>query len=317
VQGGTPLALSPESQYELWVPRQTTVRFSLPVGDLTLRDFDGDIIGNTKLGALTAENVRGKASFSTDNGDVRILNSQLTGAIRTGCGATTQSPVTKGLELTTAFNTAGLPDFYRGPYTPMIIIDGVVANEYCVMKARGAVDASDRADENYPYGDIVRDSVLKGGSLSTRSGSVRIGVARRYVTATTSRGNVDIAHLQGDATMLASGGNVTARVENYDSPAHSINARALNGNVTIEVPADLDAVIDIESAYTAEFETRMKRSANIDSDISLTRSETSEWDAKAGKVAYKYVRGTTTAGNGSGRILIRAIDGDITLKRVK
>ncbi|MEO8000005.1 MAG: hypothetical protein ABI852_21310, partial [Gemmatimonadaceae bacterium] len=295
-----------ENDFELWVPKQTNIKFKSWGGDFTLHELEGTFTGDTRIGNIKATNSRGGASLSTSNGNLTVTSSSLTGGMTTQCGSVALSQVTGGLNAKTMFDPSGAPDLSGDARTPLIIIDGMPANDYCLLKARGGGSSEPgRANENYPYGDIVRDSVLLGGSLSTRSGSIKIGVANGVLTATTSNGNVEIGQLTGDATMVASHGNVSARIVNLTGTTHYITARANGGNVTLELPDSLDAVVDVEAGYTTAFSERTKRSPTIASDIPLLRSETTRGATNYPILARTLVHGTTTLGNGRGRILIR------------
>jgi len=82
------------------------------------------------------------------------------------------------------------------------------------------------------------------------------------------------------------------------------------GRVVLELPANLDAKLDLETAYTDNSSGRTR----IESDISLSQTETNEWDDRFG-TPRKYVRGAATIGSGKGLIRVRTVNGDIIVRR--
>ncbi|MGH7561224.1 MAG: M56 family metallopeptidase [Gemmatimonadales bacterium] len=72
-----------------------------------------------------------------------------------------------------------------------------------------------------------------------------------------------------------------------------------------------DGRFDLETAYT-----RSHGGTRIVSDWELYVSETQEWDSSQG-TPRRYVRATGRAGNGSGHILVRLVNGNITVRRAR
>jgi hypothetical protein len=83
-----------------------------------------------------------------------------------------------------------------------------------------------------------------------------------------------------------------------------------NGNVTLLVPANLDAELDLETAYT----NHLGHKTRIISDFPVQITETSTWDNRAG-TPRKYVRVRQSVGQGGGVIRVRTVNGDIVLRR--
>jgi DUF4097 and DUF4098 domain-containing protein YvlB len=80
--------------------------------------------------------------------------------------------------------------------------------------------------------------------------------------------------------------------------------------VTLELPADIDATVELETAYTDNH----PKPTTIDSDFGLTRTETHEWDDRYG-TPRKFVRAKGTIGSGANVIHVSTVNGDIVVRR--
>ena len=83
------------------------------------------------------------------------------------------------------------------------------------------------------------------------------------------------------------------------------------GKVIVELPDDLNARFDVETAYTGSF----RRPTRITSDWPLERDAVTGWDDSEG-TARRHVRARGVAGDGDGVIHIKTVNGDIELRRV-
>ena len=300
-----------EYEFELWVPRRTNVRFTSAIGALTLRDLNGDIDGSTKLGAIDIANTRGKTNLTTDNGDIRVASSSLSGSVQTGCGTLNVSNGGSALAATTKFDPTPSNDpRYAGN---LYFLDGILFTEYCRLKPR--VSSVPGVDESIPYGPISIDSAPNGGRLSTKSGDVKLGSSAGVLSASTSKGDIEIGRMAGDLTAITGSGNITTKVINTTDEVHNVWIRAKNGTVTLQLPDNLDAELDIETTYTQAFLEQFKRPARIRDDRALPQTETAAWYRINDEPLRKAVRTKGTLGKGAGRIYIRVTDGDVVLER--
>jgi len=156
-------------------------------------------------------------------------------------------------------------------------------------------------------GDIVMDSVEDGARLSTGGGRISIGSANGFLSVSTGGGDIDLPRVGGDVSASTGSGDVTITVVNANGSEHSVDVFTGHGRLVLELPADLDARFELETAYT-------KRPTSIDSDFPLTQSETNDWDDSQG-TPRKYVRARGTVGTGRGLIRVRVVNGDIVVRR--
>jgi hypothetical protein len=150
-----------------------------------------------------------------------------------------------------------------------------------------------------------------GAVLHTGGGAITVGSSGGFLSATTGGGDIELLRVSGDASVRTGAGDVTISVINDGTRAHSVLVRSGHGRVEIELPADLDARFDLETAYTENF----SRATRIDTDWALDRSETSTWDDREG-TPRRYVRAQGVVGGGRGLIRIRTVNGDVTVRRV-
>jgi hypothetical protein len=95
-----------------------------------------------------------------------------------------------------------------------------------------------------------------------------------------------------------------------EDETEDVNIVSGNGTVTIHVPANLSATLDLETAYTNNHGQRTK----IVSDMPLSITETNDWDASRG-TPRRYVRVNQQIGGGGRRIKVRTVNGDIVIRR--
>ena len=338
-------------QFELWVPKHVNVSVSSAGGALAINDLSGDFYGHTGGGGITIEGATGRATLSTGGGAVTVLNSTLSGSVTTGGGEVTISNVTGGLRGSSASGSVTASGGGFGPSTvtrPDRIgatsIDGAsTSGGFGSSGRRTNVTSTTTSGSgstvttNFPDGlaytttrgeitgrgyggslsiskdggNIILDEAPAGAVLYTGGGRIVVGSSSRSVTATTGGGDIELEHVAGDAFASTGSGDVRISVVNVSGSAHTIDVISGKGRVVLELPADLDAQVELESAYT----NNVGRRTSIESDFPLTPSETNEWDNRVG-TPRKYVRAVGTFGRGTGRIRVRTVNGDIVVKRV-
>jgi DUF4097 and DUF4098 domain-containing protein YvlB len=124
----------------------------------------------------------------------------------------------------------------------------------------------------------------------------------------TGGGDIDIGPATGSVEAHTGAGDVT--IELKGAGAHSVNVTSGRGKVVLVVPRDLDATLELESAYT----NNLGHKTRIVSDFPLETTETADWDAREG-TPRRYVRARQTLGKGGGIIRVRTVNGDVVLKR--
>jgi hypothetical protein len=138
---------------------------------------------------------------------------------------------------------------------------------------------------------LIEDSKPGARLRQSGGGDIQIGPVDGAVDATTGSGNVTVTLRPSGAepTMVTTG----------------------SGRVVLLLPATVSAQLDLETAYTENFGRRTR----IDSDWPLSTTETDHWDDAQG-TPRKYVRVRQSIGNGGPLIQVRAVNGDIEVRRM-
>ena len=126
--------------------------------------------------------------------------------------------------------------------------------------------------------------------------------------AQTGGGDIDLGPVEGGADATTGAGDVSINL--VGERLHPENIMSGKGNVELVLPKDANATLDLETAYTRNFDRRTK----IKGDWKLDVTETDSWDDSQG-TPRKYVRVRQDIGKGGPVIRIRTVNGDITIKR--
>lgn len=306
--------------FEIWTPRQTDVNLSSAGGSVEIRDVDGDLVGETGGGALTIRNARGFASLSTGGGEIDIADSDLGGRVTTGWGRVSLHNVKGGLRglspsgpavaVATSSNSTGGVTTTNGSCVALSVASPPIVTRVRREDERTPIRASGPLSLVKPGGSIDVASALDGATLSTGGGHIVVDESNNVVVASTGGGDVELRRSGGDATASTGAGNVTISVVNTAGAEHNINVCDGHGRVILELPAQLDATFELETAYTDAFGRR----TSIETDFPLEQSATAEWDDRYG-TPRKFVRAVGKSGSGAGLIRVNTVNGDIVVRR--
>jgi len=157
-------------------------------------------------------------------------------------------------------------------------------------------------------GPISLAAAPDGAHVTTGGGRIRIGASGGEVYAMTGGGDIDIGPAKGSVEAHTGAGDVAIELEGAGS--HSVSVTSGRGKVVLVIPRDLDATLELESAYT----NNLGHKTRIVSDFPLQTTETVDWDSREG-TPRRYVRARQTLGKGGGVIRVRTVNGDVVLKR--
>ena len=157
-------------------------------------------------------------------------------------------------------------------------------------------------------GPLYLESAPNGARVTTGGGRIRIGPSGGEVYAQTGGGPIDIGPASGSVAAHTGAGDVSIELTGSDS--HTVDVTSGSGEVTLVVPSDLNATLELETAYTNNHAGKTR----IVSDWPLSTTETNDWDASHG-TPRKYVRVRQNLGRGGAVIRVRTTNGDIELKR--
>ena len=171
-------------------------------------------------------------------------------------------------------------------------------------------DAADGADLETMGGDI---RVTKSHNLvhaHTMGGNIDIGSADGSVNVQTMGGNIQITSASGSVTAETMGGNVTTHIRNPIAPGmHDIKLSSMGGSIELTVPKDFPMAIEVALTFTKKNEGRYR----IIDNLGLTQTTTPDWDTWHGDPR-KTINGKGRTGDGKNRVIVKTINGDITIK---
>lgn len=146
--------------------------------------------------------------------------------------------------------------------------------------------------------------------MSTGGGDVRIGRSVGFVSASSGGGDVTIGPVAGSVKAGTGAGTVQVWISKAGASERLIEVWSGSGSVVLELPPNLSARFELETAYTRGH----GRKGRIESDWALDQEETDRWDDSEG-TPRKYVRATGSVGNRGPLVVVRTVNGDITVRR--
>jgi beta-lactamase regulating signal transducer with metallopeptidase domain/DUF4097 and DUF4098 domain-containing protein YvlB len=301
---------STSNEFEIMVPRRYDVHISSSGGGLRLNGVEGQFTGHTGGGEFILERLKGSARLTTGGGEIHVSDSDLSGSVSTGGGTVRISSVSGGLR---GSSGSGPVIYGRSEQAGRSTTD---ISSVQVNSGGSRIRVGDRAEHSAGSlfitkagGDVDLDAAPNGAHIRTGGGDVRIGRGGGLVEATTGGGNVTIGPIAGAVAAGTGAGEVRIVVEKV-SWTQFVEASSGKGRIIIELPRDFDGTLDLETAHTESHES----TARILSDWDLERAPLTGWDAREG-TARRYLRATAVLGNGSGRVRVKTVNGDIEIRR--
>ena len=158
-------------------------------------------------------------------------------------------------------------------------------------------------------GDLKIDEAMNGASLKTMGGDITVNRAENFVKAETMGGDIEIKSVDGWVKAKTMGGDV--KVSMTGDPAignRDVTLTSMGGDITLTVPDGLSMDIDIEIAYTREYQDKVK----ISSKYNISEERTTEWDDSHGSKR-KFIYGKGSVAGGKNKIKIKTINGNVYL----
>ena len=336
--------------FEIKVPRNYNATISSAGGSVSIADIDGTFKGQTGGGEINIQRANGDVDIQTGGGDVRVSDSRVDGNVSTGGGIVRIEGVTGNIigesgsgpviqskssstsvrhENGTTLVAIGTGDGEvhvgagsgkgSGKSTGTVSSGG--SSTY--ISTGGGISTTTRwPDEggsrtgfamsgirmSMAGGPISLAAAPDGARVTTGGGRIRIGPSGGEVYAMTGGGDIDIGPATGSVEAHTGAGDV--RIELQGAGAHSVDVTSGKGEVVLVVPRDLNAILQLETAYTDNLGHRTR----IISDLPLHTTETTNWDNSEG-TPRRYVRARQTVGRGGEVIRVRTVNGDVIIKR--
>ncbi|MGZ3501168.1 MAG: M56 family metallopeptidase [Gemmatimonadaceae bacterium] len=338
--------------FEIKVPRSYNAALSSAGGSVSIAGVDGSFRGQTGGGEINIEKVNGNVDIQTGGGDVHVSDSHVDGNVSTGggvvriegvtgniTGESGSGPVIQSKSLRTSVRhesgatlvatATGDGDVHVGTgggkgsgkstgtissgsssiYTST---DGGISTKTHWSDDDGSKTGFARSGISMSMagGPISLAAAPDGARVTTGGGRIRIGPSGGEVYAMTGGGDIDIGPATGSVAAHTGAGDV--KIELKGAGAHSVNVTSGRGEVVLVVPRDLDATLELETAYT----NNLGHATRILSDVPLKTTETADWDAREG-TPRRYVRARQTLGKGGAIIRVRTVNGNVVVNRTR
>jgi beta-lactamase regulating signal transducer with metallopeptidase domain len=311
---GNSSSQSTRHEFQITVPRSFDVRISSSGGSVSIAGVDGTFIGNTGGGEINIRKANGEVDIRTGGGDVHVSDSRLSGIVSTGGGVVEIEGVTGNLS---GYSGSGPVTHVRsGGGATIGRADGRTGRVGVTTTTTYTSDGVGRASGYATSGITMRSgggaitlpAAPDGARVTTGGGPIRIGPSGGEIYASTGGGPIDIGPATGSVEAHTGGGPVT--IEIRGGGAHSVDVTSGKGEVILDLPRDLDATLELETAYT----DNLGHKTNIVSDWPLQTTETGNWDRSEG-TPRRYVRARQTIGRGGSTIRVRTVNGNVVLHR--
>lgn len=264
-------------------------RFDLDVetmgGTIEVDGVEGYLEGSTMGGQLDLKNLKGTVEMSTMGGHVKLVSSTVDGEVSTMGGRVELSDVVGNVKGKSMGGNVIYNNVRPAPGAPL-----------------KAVEISTMG------GDIEVPSAPGGASVSTMGGDIEVESAAKFVKAKTMGGDITIRDVDGWVEATTMGGDIEVHVTGSEGDRH-IDLSSKGGDVTLVVPAGFSMDVDIEIDYGR----RSRDRAKIESDFPIKvedRKGDGGWHGTDGTVT-----GSGSINGGRNKVVIRTIDGTVTLRK--
>ncbi|MFC1629339.1 DUF4097 domain-containing protein [Gemmatimonadota bacterium] len=289
------------------VPRGFDLDLRTGGGGITISGIEGVIDGGTGGGELDLWDLKGTIRLTTGGGEITVRDSKLDGRVSTGGGAVLVENVVGDFRAT----SGGGEVIYRNVVTPDRTWSADVVH---IRNAGGNIEVEDApagADLSTGGGEIDVRSAGSFVKARTGGGDIRIGTVDGWVETSTGGGDITIVGAMGRIEATTGAGMIQAAMTgDPDEGSHDVNLRSGYGDITLTIPEDLDATIEIELGYTRD----ARRVYRIDSDFDLREERTEEWDRSQG-TPRRFIFGKAEFGDGRHTIRIRTTNGNVYLRK--
>lgn len=275
---------SSDLHFEIQVPERFDIQLHTMGGDVSIENVTGAIGGETMGGELELHRLGGTLDLTTMGGEIEITDSNVDGSLHTMGGEVLVENVTGDLDASS--------------------MGGEVTR-------RGSSSATSEVRIETMGGDIELEDAPMGADVNTMGGNIEIASAGDHVRAHTMGGDIDLEAVNGWIEATTMGGDVSVRmVGDPSSGRRDVEITSMSGDIELVVPENLSMDVLVELAYTEGHEGDYE----INSDLPLQQSVTPEWDRSEGSPR-KVITATGSVGGGEHRVVLKTVNGDVTLRR--
>jgi DUF4097 and DUF4098 domain-containing protein YvlB len=275
-----------EVDMEINVPSNFNLDISTTGGDLDIARVSGTMEGSSMGGDLMLSELSGELNLSTMGGDIELSNSEVDGSLHTMGGDVSISDVTGNIDGTT--------------------MGGDVTYDNVRSSRSGS---RDEVKISSMGGDVAVDEALFGADVHTMGGNININRAAEYVKATTMGGDIEVEELLGWIEANTMGGDIVVHMMGGTDGDRHVELESMGGDIELTVPSGLGMDIEIEIRLSDEDDwDDYEIVSDFDLEVDVESDDDRRWRSSREVVASGRV------GNGSNRIVIRTVNGDVTLR---
>jgi DUF4097 and DUF4098 domain-containing protein YvlB len=302
---------STRHDFDIRLPREFNVRIKSSGGRINITDMSGEFSGQTGGGQINLQLVNGRVDLSTGGGQIHVVDSNVDGNVSTGGGQVHIVRVNGNLKGSSGSGPVIRTDS-NGDVEGYGAGSGFGKGPSASASASETRSASATAGRrpiimSTAGGAISLPSAPNGARVTTGGGKISIGSAGGAVYAQTGGGDIQIGPAAGSVEAITGAGDVDIDFRGNGS----VDVAAGVGRVTIRAPSDLNANLELITAYTDKFRGGKTR---IISDWPVSVTETPEWDYSKG-TPRRYVIVRQQIGNGGPLIRVNTTNGDIVLRK--
>ena len=299
---------SSSHDFNIKLPREINARIKSSGGSIDISNISGEFRGSTGGGEIKIHKVNGRLDLSTGGGEVYVDDSNLDGYVSTGGGVVRIFRVNGHLKGSSGSGPVIYTDASgSGKGYGYGIGDGAATMATINGDTTGyAIATGGPIRMSAAGGSLKLPFAPNGAHVTTGGGKVTIGPSGGAVFAETGGGDIEIGPARGSVEAHTGAGNVAIDFRG----AGSVDVTSGTGGVVINVPDDLNATLQLETAYTDNFRGKTR----IISDWPLNVTETTNWDTSHG-TPRRYVRVRQQVGSGGPLIRVNTVNGDIVLRK--
>jgi len=278
-------------ELEIRIPRRFELKLHSMGGGITLKGIEGEIRGTTMGGSLKLSDLKGRLELKTMGGEITLRDSAVDGRVLTMGGRVLLENVSGDLDA----KSMGGQVVYRNVRRDTETQNG----EAIRITSMG--------------GPIHLNQAPHGARVKTMGGDISIRRAEQFLQATTMGGDISVDAVDGWIEAVTMGGDieVTMTGDPYRGK-RDVQLVSKGGDITLTLPAELSMKLELELAYTRGQEDRYQ----IRSDFPLELEKSDQWDRSQGSPR-RYIYGKGKNGDGKHRVVIKTINGTITLIKTR
>jgi len=278
----------------IMVPEKYNVYFSTMGGGIKITNVNGELEGKTMGGELNLSNLKGEVDMITMGGKIFVRDCEVSGKVKTMGGEVLVENVTGNLNASSMGGKV-IQKNVKGKKNS-------VGSEVNISTMGGRIDV---------------DEAPNGAKVKTMGGDITVNSAAKFVDAVTYGGDIEIKEVDGKVEAKTFGGNIDVKViGSGNTDGKDVELTSLGGDITLIVPNDFSMDVYVEIAYTKNGKKSYRKieDVKVEGDFKLTEKRDDEWDYSNGSPR-KYFYGEGEFNGGKNKVVIKTINGVVTLKK--